>query len=288
MLDHLRLEHGSYTSVVRPGGGKPPVFGQMHYTTGERLARMSFVVPTRALETPALNRVLDNLAWEAGNRGAFNLVAEVEENSPAFEVLRRAGYTVYGWQRVWEIRQPQNQIANSSMTWIPISDMDDLAVRLLYQSLVPPLVQGAEPLQGHLFTGSLYRQHDEVVAYIEATFGPRGIFLQPVFHPAADGIVALLNAYLHGLQFQLGRPVYIAVRSYQAWLESAIEQSLDARPVCRQALMVKRLAAPQRVLAYANNHNRISENRQPALVGPVHQEKHLPVPHHHRLPKEQP
>ena len=44
----------------------------------------------------------------------------------------------------------------------------------------------------------------------------------------------------------LNRPVYLAVRSYQAWLEPVLE-NMGAIPAEKQALLVKRLTQVQRV-----------------------------------------
>jgi hypothetical protein len=66
------------------------------------------------------------------------------------------------------------------------------------------------------------------------------------------------------MPFQLGRPVYISIRSYQAWLESFLAES-GAKSGPRQALMVKHLVSAQRAPAYANR-NGVVEKRQPAMI----------------------
>jgi hypothetical protein len=62
------------------------------------------------------------------------------------------------------------------------------------------------------------------------------------------------------------RPVYICVRSYQSWLETAIED-LGAEAGPRQAVMVKQLVSQQKALrAFAMP---ALEGGQPEITAPV-------------------
>ncbi len=275
VLDNLRLEYGSYTKVLRQGGSNPTLIGQMHYTAGERAARLTFVTPERGLDSPGLAALLESLAWEAGERGACSLLAEVEESSPAFEVLRRTGFSVYGWQRVWKINEPINS-NNVPNVWETSNDLDALPIRALYQALVPPLVQTADPLVERAMTGLVYEQNGELLAYIEPTYGPMGIYLQPLIHPAVDDVLRLVRSFLGGLSFQLGRQVYLSIRSYQAWLENALSE-LDVEVSPRQALLVKHLVVQQRSPAFAAARNGTFENRQPAMITSPNGEQPLPL-----------
>ena len=286
ILDNLRLEHGSYTCVLRQGNGHPPLIGQMHYTSGERAARLSFLLPDHALETPGLPALLEGLAWEAGSRGAFSLLAEVEEDSPAFEGLRRTGFSVYAWQRVWKLKFDHQPAASQPELWEPARDLDDIAIRGLYQSLVPPLVQSAEPLVNPGGQGFIHARQDDLLGYIAPTYGPQGIYLQPLIHPAVENSALLLRSLLAGMPFQLGRPIYIAVRSYQAWLENTLSQ-MEAEDGPRHALLVKHLASPLRMPAYAAR-NGVLEKHQPAMIGTPGGETPLPLVHHQLEPQRPP
>lgn len=275
VLDNLRLEYGSYTKVLRQSGNNPTLIGQMHYTPGERAARLTFVTPERGLDSPGLAALLESLAWEAGERGACSLLAEVEESSPAFEVLRRTGFSVYGWQRVWKINEQTNS-NNIPNVWETANDLDALPIRALYQALVPPLVQTADPLVERAMTGLVYEQNGELLAYIEPIYGPMGIYLQPLIHPAVDDVLRLVRSFLGGLSFQLGRQVYLSIRSHQAWLENALSE-LDVEVSPRQALLVKHLVVQQRSPAFAAARNGTFENRQPAMITSPNGEQPLPL-----------
>lgn len=278
ILNNLRLEHGSYTGILRPGNGQPPLIGQVHYNAGERAARIAYILPRRALESPELSKLLENLCEAACLGGAVCLLAEVEETSPALEQLRRSGFVVYAWQRVWKVTQAPNTNSLPKL-WQPASDLDVIAIRNLFQSLVPPLVQSAEPASDHTLQGFVYEQNGELFGYVEAVYGPQGIYLLPLIHPDSEDVPRLIASLITSTPFHLGRPIYISVRSYQAWLEVPLTE-LQATSAERQALLVKHLAAMERAPAYATR-NGVLEKHQPALVDTQGGETTLPMVQHH-------
>jgi hypothetical protein len=85
-----------------------------------------------------------------------------------------------------------------------------------------------------------------VLAFVEGIYGPRGIYLLPLFHPTVENVDMLISDLLLHLSPLMGRPVYLAVRSYQSWIENALE-SLQTQAGERQALLVKHLAHTARV-----------------------------------------
>ena len=145
MLAHLRPERGSFTGIVT-SERSPSLIGQVRYTMGEHSARLTCVMPHSALSAPDMPILLEGLAAQAGGWGAYHLLAELEETSPLFENMRKAGFSVYAWQRIWRLTPPPKGARNGSKSWQPVSSTDEIGVRSLYQYLVPPLVQSAEPL----------------------------------------------------------------------------------------------------------------------------------------------
>lgn len=254
-LASLNPSVGSYTGVCSAEGGKTPLVGHIQYPEGERSARILFLMPEEGLDQPALPTLLEHLAIQAGAWGAFHLLAEVEESSGALEGLRRSGFSVYAWQRIWKYL-PKGDAAsgngaatgsakNGNSPWHPVTSLDEISVRNLYQALVPPLVQSAEPLTLGRLTGWVYRQEDEIMAYVEGASGPHGIYLQPLIHPAVENVSQVLSSLLQRQPTLLGRPVFLAIRSYQAWLET-IMRDMEVQVGPRQALLVKHLVLHQR------------------------------------------
>jgi len=262
LLSRLNPSVESYTGFCPANDGKPPLIGHMQYPEGERSARILFLMPEEGFDQPELASLLEHLAMQAGAWGAFHLLAEVEENSNALEGLRRSGFSVYAWQRIWKytpkgIPAPANTPSNGparngNSPWQPATGIDEISIRSLYQALVPPLVQAAEPLSMQRLTGWVYRQEGEIMAYVEGAYGPRGIYLQPLIHPAVENVSQVMSSLLARQPTLLGRPVYLAIRSYQAWLETIMrDQEVEVGP--RQALLVKHLVLHQRAAQLARH-----------------------------------
>jgi hypothetical protein len=111
-------------------------------------------------------------------------------------------------------------------------------VQSLYHQIVPPLLQPIEP-QPKSALG--WMCNAGVRCYVSATQGVYGVVLSPLIHPEASDVSAKLVSLIQNLPDRRNRPVYICVRSYQAWLEPVLAD-LGARGGDRQAVMVKHLA----------------------------------------------
>jgi hypothetical protein len=219
---------------------------------------MTYLLPATSEPHPALPAILDELAARAGEMGATNLLAEVEDADATLEVLRKSAFSIYGWETVWMLPRKSPIDADSLHLWEPMTAQDEPNVRSLYQTLVPPLVQTAEPYPGPDVRRLIYRNNGELVAYVESNGGAKGIYLKPIIHPAAESPQALLAELIKIFQ-DLGRPVYLQMRSYQAWLTPFLSE-LNAATSLHFALMVRRLAVPQ--YAPAVTQRLRLENRQ--------------------------
>ena len=226
------------------------VIGQTMHTSGGQCAHLTFLTPEAALELASLSPLLEYISAQAVERGAFRILAEVNEDSLAFESLRQAGFAIYARQRVWcMVEKVAGDFAYGA--WQPATDRDLISVRSLYNNLTPGLVQQAEPFPAERLRGVVYRQGDDVLAYVEVKYGRRGVWVQPFIHPDAEQVADHLAGFFQNLQNRYARPLYACVRSYQSWLEPAVEK-LGAQAGARQAVMVRHLAVPQKALrAYA-------------------------------------
>jgi hypothetical protein len=227
------------------GGTTQNLLGQVLHPTGSALARLSFLTPVMGLESASLAEMLEMIAFEIGKRGAYHLLAEVEEQDEAFEHLRKVGFAIYARQRIWQLTGVPIQEAYPT-PWKIATSHDLLNVRTLYCNLVPGLVQQVEPPPLNRPHGMVYYdEKNELRGFVEIKYGPKGIWLQPFIHPDAEQITGRLADMLKNLTNGKNRPVYLCVRTYQSWLETAIED-LGAEASPRQAVMVKRLAIPQK------------------------------------------
>jgi hypothetical protein len=237
----------TYRSTVdgSSNGSQTTLLGQVIHPAGAASARLSFIAPDSALDSNSLPELLELIGAEIGERGGYHLLADVDEQDPAFERLRKAGFAIYARQRIWQLTGPPEG-EPASTPWRAGTSRDCLHVRILYSDLVPGLVQQVEPPPANRPRGLVCFENGELVAYVEVRYGPRGIWAQPFIHPDAEKVAVRLVDLLNDFPYRRGRPVYLCVRSYQSWLESAIEE-LGAEAGPRQAVMVKRLALPQKV-----------------------------------------
>ncbi len=137
----------------------------------------------------------------------------------------------------------------SEHCWDRVESVNLPAVQSLYHQIVPPLLQPIERLPQHA-SGFICREG--LRAHVGVVTGMVGIVLSPLIHPEATDVASKLKSLIAELPNRGGRPVYVWVRSYQAWLEPALED-LGAKAAERQALMVKHLA-------------RMVKDEQPALA----------------------
>ena len=247
-LTHLAPATGIFTYLsVADGKRQGLLLAQLVHHQGSPSARFSFMAPESALDSDAFPDLIEYLANEVGERGAHNLVAEVEESTQAYEILRRNGFAIYARQRVWQL-VPDSGAEVESSPWQNYHSGDALAVRLLYNILVPGLTQQVEAPPWAKGRGLTYRRDGDLLAFVSLTTGPSGIMALPFFHPELEELDRLLQKMVARIPNRRSRGIYLNVRSYQGWLESSLE-SLGAQPGRRQAVMVKRLVAPVQEVA---------------------------------------
>lgn len=239
----------------------PALIGQMRFIPGDAVARLAFILPADAANPKEMQVLLEALAAAAGGHGAMRVLAEVDELNPVFECLRRVGFSVNAWQRIWAFSAPR--VHASASVWRPLTVQDINAVKGLYQQLVPPLAQAAEAFNPRVGQGLIYRQGEDVMAYVHINSGSEGVYLLPLIHPAVEKVNLLLGDLLQQPRFG-GRRRYIVMRSYQAWLEAALCE-FDGEVTPRQALLVKYLTAMLRQAVPAGQ-----TVREQGLTRPVH------------------
>jgi len=217
-------------------GENESVLGGVIHSRNEPFAKLLFIAPSSQLHHPELPALIESLAAQAGSWGAFHVLAEVDETSDAFMALRRAGFSVYAWQRMWDVSEITE--ADRAVDWMRVKPVHMPAVQSIYYQIVPALLQPIEP-QPKSGLGWLCNEGEK--CYVSATQGVYGIVLSPLIHPEATDVGEKLASLISNLPDRRNRPVYICVRSYQAWLEPVLAD-LGAKGAERQAVMVKHLA----------------------------------------------
>jgi len=223
-----------YSAIAN--GEDEPVLGGIIHSSKDTFAKLLYIAPSSQLNHPDLPELIENLSAQAGAWGAFHVLAEVEETSDAFVALRRAGFSVYAWQRMWKVSEVT--AADLSFEWMRVKSVHLPAVQSLYYQIVPPLLQPIEPQPK---SGLGWMCNEGMKCYVSATQGAYGIALAPLIHPEATHVGEKLASLISNLPDRRNRPVYVCVRSYQAWLEPVLAD-LGAQGADRQAVMVKHLA----------------------------------------------
>jgi hypothetical protein len=217
-LSHFNPARHVYTAIAKNNGDS--LLGSVIHTPGES----SSLVP-----------LIENLSTQAGTWGAFHIIAEVDETSEAFIALRNSGFAVYARQRLWNLSSITE--AGQRSVWTRAREVDLPAIQSLYHQIVPPLLQPVEPMPRR---AAGFICNEGVRCHVGLSSGTAGIVLAPLIHPDAAEVGASLSTLLHGLPNRGTRPVYLCVRSYQTWLEPALED-LGALAGPQQAVMVKHL-----------------------------------------------
>lgn len=244
LLSYLAPAMGVFTCVVEDREDDKELVGQFMHMAGSQFAHLTFLTPCSALDMPAAPAILDYMVQFSGERGAWRLLADVDEQSLAFESLRKNGFAITARQRIWQITGQSPQ-SSAQKRWQTATSQDLIAIRSLYNNLVPALVQQSEPFAAQRPRGVVYYEQNELLAYVEFKFGHRGIWAQPFVHPDTEDVAGLMVDLLEKIPNQRSRPIYFCVRSYQAWLETIIEE-LGAEAGPRQAVMVKHLVQSQK------------------------------------------
>ncbi len=234
LLSYFNPRRQIYTAVSSSDGAS--LMGQVTLGSGENSARLTFLAPTHNIDTmaPAL---IEHLVEQAGEWGAFHLLAEVDEESPVFRTLRQAGFAMYAWQRAWKL--PILELNGDAGNWREVDDLDWSAVQSLHDQIVPALLHPVEALPKQV-AGWVCRPEGNLQAYIAVKHGPAGVWVQPLIPPDSDCVSEQMASLAAGSTGWRSRSVYVCVRSYQAWLESVLDD-LGAEAGPRQAVMVRRM-----------------------------------------------
>jgi hypothetical protein len=185
---------------------------------------------------------LEQLTEEAGRQGVQSLIAEVSETGDELMMLRRAGFAVYTRQDVWACDSDRmaRTYGGGRLTFTTAVSSDEWDIHLLYANLVPRLIQLVEPVPPPLEHSWVLRdEHADLVAFVHFNEGTAATWLRIFVHPEAqeDG-EEIIAAILRIKPPTASQPLYCAVRRYQSWLQTPLEQ-LGFVFGGSQALMVK-------------------------------------------------
>ena len=275
LLSYVNPARHIYSAIAN--GEDNSVLGGIIHTRDETFAKLYYLAPSSQLDHPYLPDLIENLSEQAGTWGAFHVLAEVYETNNAYVSLRKAGFSVYAWQRMWDMSGLAESTSGSRAersgkeveAWMRVSSIHLPTVQNLYHQIVPPLLHPVEP-QPKVAVG--WMCNEGAKCYVSVAHGMYGIVLTPLIHPEATNVSEKLSALISNLPDRRNRPVYICVRSYQAWLEPVLAD-LGAKAAERQAVMVKHLVHVVKDAALARATQPAGVSVQPSQVSRVENKK---------------
>jgi hypothetical protein len=196
------------------------------------------------------------------------VLAELDEASAAFAPLRRAGFSVYASQRIWDASSIPGGSGNAK--WPRARSINLPAIQNLHHQIIPPLLQPIEPAPRR---ASGFICQEGGLCHASTYTGVNGVVVFPLIHPDATNVAEKLTSLVEHLPNRGGRPVYVCVRTYQAWLEHVLED-LGARPGPQQAVMVKHMTrlVKEEQAVLARQPARVTV--QPSRMSQLEEKKH--------------
>jgi hypothetical protein len=266
LLFAIRPSDHLYTGVYQPPNGGGKSIGQVYQSAKVSGAHINYLLQPEDGDLQSLVPLLEGLVKQAGSWGAKQVVADLDTDSPFFVTFRQAGFSVLAKQQVFKCLVPEKSTANGEYRWRTWTSGDIHAMRCLYSTLVPPLVQPVEPLTRRETLGLVYYdEKGDLQAYVDLVYGPLGIWVLPVILPQVkEGITVLLKGMIQAIPDRADRSVYVTTRSYQPWVEHAL-LDLSATPGPEQALLVRYIALQQRVKAEFSFAAIENSNREPTI-----------------------
>ncbi len=236
LLAYINPARHLYAAI--DNGGDVALLGGVIHSRGESFAKLLYLAPSSRLDDPKLPALIEHLVIQAGEWKVFHVMAEIEESSDVFPALRMAGFSVYAWQKLWDVSLIEKTESGIGSEWRRAQSVDLPAVQSLHYQIVPPLLHPVEPAPNR---AAGFVHSENMKCYASVTAGMYGIVLTPLIHPDEHHVSEKISALVASLPDRRGRKVYLNVRSYQTWLEPVLAD-LGAQVSPRQAVMVKHLA----------------------------------------------
>ena len=240
LLASLPSEIGGLPTYVLPYNGQTAI-GQLRHQPNDPHARIAFVapLPQHQDDLPLWESLMEALTVVAGERGANSVIAEVNEDSLAFEGLRKVGFSIYARQEIWR-REPAPLAEGGTLNVQPCRSVDEFGATLLYSNVVPGILQQAEPVPP--LTGAAYivREDELITGLVSSHRGPQSVLLQAHLHPETEQRAdEVINGTLHQVRAER-QTVYFRVRRYQEWLGMHLS-TFGFESIGAQAVMVKQI-----------------------------------------------
>ncbi|MBN2085192.1 MAG: hypothetical protein JW748_08185 [Anaerolineales bacterium] len=225
----------------RPNGAAG--FVQLGHRLGDPSSRLRFLAPRELFPDDKGIELMEALTRTAGRRQAQHILADAEEKTEESGFLRRAGFSIYARQDIWKGTAPfPRPLSAPKEAFRPFLGADASAAHTLYCSIVPALVHQVEGFPRRPKGWMIYEE-GELVGFFHQRSGPRGLWMEPIFHPGARNAAEWIAYWLSVLNLRPQDPVYVCVRSYQDWVGSILQDN-GFSLLSRRAVFIRRVVVP--------------------------------------------
>jgi len=265
VLFSLLLPSSGYCAAVQvQPEGSPPLIGQIYSSNAKGAAQLAFLAPRDHIAPEPLVDLLSFLSQQAGDKGGFQIRAEVERDSTLEDGFREAGFHAYAEQHVW--RMPDSLAAHKEVPqWEPVSPRDELNVEGFCRQIVPRNVQRVEPPSASRGgQGLLFRENGQLLGFASSHGGPKGVLIDLVTDPSLSDLERHIQAICEKMSLYRRQNFYLRVRTYQKRIATALER-MEAEQGPAQLAMVKFLAIHYRA---KQSYPRAAFDTQPDITTP--------------------
>jgi hypothetical protein len=239
LLSVTHSSSGFYSCVE--SGADTFLLGQVYLPSAEPNARLVHLAPVEENAAPGFLPLLSRLCQVVGENGAFQMTAEMDENSPAEEILDQVGFRVYAEQQIWKLPR-RVPMSLGTKAWMPTTKGDSSEISKFYQRVVPASILRVEPPPENCFSqGLICWTEGRITGFAKTQFGPKGILADLFLLQDLPNMEEYISALIFHMPYRDTKQIYLRVRSYQGRLAGALEMiGAEAGPI--QKALVKRLA----------------------------------------------
>jgi len=225
-------------TLRRPEGSG---LGQLHYPDGIQTAWMAYLSPAldETEETIWLT-LIDGLVAAAGEKGTINLVAEVDDDNSAMQILKRCNFAVYAHQDIW-YREPV-PVEGDFISSREANKTDHVSIQMLHHAVTPSLLRQVipSPLSAD---ACIVAEADQGLLGLAAIYTGGNTLIDVYMSRNTDPNIAskVVRGVLHTLNAE-SNTVYCRLRGQMTWLGEILRDDLNFEFVTSQAVMVRHTA----------------------------------------------
>jgi hypothetical protein len=216
-------------------------------------ARINWLLPLGFLESDPLPELLDNLAKEAGLRGAKFITASARVDTCLFETLRRAGYSPCGWQSVWALPKSLKNLNSPNVSWFKPDAGDTFDLTLLQRRLLSHASRSVAAFDNSKLPDYALMIDGALKGYARVSRFNNKVLITPFLMKTQDDLVCILDALVSKF-FSTAENIYLLQTADSEWLTNDLE-NFASRLTPREELLVKHFTTLQKLPVSEFNHN---------------------------------